>query len=170
MTEKTAVHQINRIGPVLSREFKSSWNMLRKGIESISEELWNVTVNEWSYGWTAYHIIETAEFYSRNTPKGMTWGKKAGINWEVDSNEIIAQKKSDLTKTMLFSYLEEIENRLIDLLENSSDQYFFETDEFDNGSLLILEKLLYLLRHNMIHLGELNKVLRDRNCKRIRWQ
>lgn len=169
MTEKTATNQINRIGSILSKEFKNSWNMLRQGIENISEELWNVTVNEWSYVWTVYHIIETAEYYSRSTPKGMAWGRRAGINWEIDSEEIIDQKKLDLTKTKLLNYLEEIEDRITDLLENSSDQYFFETDDFDDGSLLILEKLLYLLRHNMFHLGELNKVLRNANCKRMRW-
>ena len=167
MTPET---QNNRIEPVLSQEYQRSWHILRQAIGSISDEYWITTAKEWSFSWTVYHIIETADFYSQNTPENMEWGKNAGINWETDTDEIINQKKSQITKKHLLKYLETIENRVIKLFEDINDDGLFGTDGFNGGTLVILEKLLYLLRHNMFHIGELNKVLRDSNCQRISWQ
>jgi len=163
-------NQGKRIGVILSREFQNSWSMLREAIENITEEFWQTSENDWSYSWNIYHIIETAEFYSRNTPQGMEWGKRANINWEIDSEEEINNKKSQITKEFLLQYLEEVEKRISDILINSTDDEFFNTDEFDQGNLFVLEKLIYLLRHNMHHIGELNKVLRDSNNERISWR
>ncbi|MFX1516458.1 MAG: DinB family protein [Promethearchaeota archaeon] len=162
-------NQGKRIGVILLKEFQNSWSMLRQAINNISEEFWLTTVNDWSYSWNIYHIIETAEFYSRNTPHGMKWGKRANINWEIDSEEEITKKKSRITKGFLLQYLEEVEQVISDVLTNSTDEEFFDTDEFDQGDLLVFEKLIYLLRHNMHHIGELNKVLRDSNSQRISW-
>lgn len=161
--------RLQRISPVLSKEFQNSWNILRQAIENIAEEFWLTTINDWSFSWITYHIIETAEFYSRNTPLGMKWGKQAGINWETDSEDEINKKKTNITKASLLRYLKEIENKITDILNNFSDDDFFNTDRFDQGNLYVLEKMLYLLRHNMHHIGELNKVLRDLNCQRISW-
>jgi len=163
-------NQGKRIGVILSKEFQNSWSMLRQAIENITEEFWQTTVNDWSYSWNIYHIIETAEFYSRNTPQGMEWGKRANINWEIDSEDEINNKKSKVTKGFLLQYLEEVEKRISDILINSTDDEFFNTDGFDQGNLFVFEKLIYLLRHNMHHIGELNKVLRDSNNERISWR
>ncbi|MFW9904747.1 MAG: DinB family protein [Candidatus Thorarchaeota archaeon] len=159
-----------RIGPILSKEFHNSWDMLRQAIENITEEFWITTINNWSFSWNIYHIIETAEFYSRNTPLGMEWGKRVGINEEMDTEEEINRKKSRITKEFLLDYLKEIEDKITNILTNSKDDDFFKTDEFDKGTLYVFEKLIYLLRHNMHHIGELNKVLRDSNNQRISWR
>ncbi|MFX0125147.1 MAG: DinB family protein [Candidatus Hodarchaeota archaeon] len=161
--------QEQRIGPILSKEFQKSWNILRQAIENISEDYWITIVNGWSFSWTIYHLIETAEFYSRSTPLGMEWGKRIGINWKLDSEDEINDKKSKITKETLLIYLKEIEKKISDLLNNTNDNDLFNTDGFDNGNLYFIEKALYLLRHNMHHIGELNKALRDVNCQRISW-
>ncbi|MFX1284167.1 MAG: DinB family protein [Promethearchaeota archaeon] len=154
---------------ILSQEFKNSWNILRQAIENITEEHWLEMVNEWSFSLTVYHIIETAEFYSRNTPEGMEWGKIAGFNYETDTDEMKIQKQARITKELLLDYLAEIEERITNYFENTRDEDLFEKDGFDPHLKSILEKLLYLLRHNMHHIGELNKALRDWNCQRINW-
>ena len=44
-----------------------------------------------------------------------------------------------------------------------------EPDEFQMFPTR-LDKYLYLLRHNLMHMGELNKALRDHNCPRLKWE
>jgi len=161
--------QKKKFGLILSNEFKNSWKILRQAIENITYEYWLEMANDWSFSWTVYHIIETAEFYSRNTPEGMEWGKKAGISHETDSDEMKIQKLANITKELLLAYLDEIEERITNFIENTNDEDLFEKDGFDPHLKSILEKLLYLLRHNMHHIGELNKALRDWNCQRISW-
>jgi uncharacterized damage-inducible protein DinB len=127
-------------------------------------------MTDWSFSSTVYHIIETADFYIGNTPEGMEWGKRAGFSWEEDDEETISTRLSSLTKAYLIDYLNEIENEISHFLEESTEQDLFSTDEFDDGNLLIIKKMLYLLRHNMHHIGELNKTLRDCGSRRINWE
>ncbi|MHA1975473.1 MAG: DinB family protein [Candidatus Hodarchaeales archaeon] len=158
------------MGNVLSEEFRHSWQILRQAIENISIDDWNKNMTDWSFSSTVYHIIETADFYIGNTPEGMEWGKRAGFSWEEDDEETISTRLSSLTKAYLIDYLNEIENEISHFLEESTEQDLFSTDEFDDGNLLIIKKMLYLLRHNMHHIGELNKTLRDCGSRRINWE
>ena len=127
-------------------------------------------MKDWSFSQTVYHIVETADFYIGDTPEGMEWGKRAGFSWEDDDEKTILKRISSLTKEYLLEYLDEIEIEVSQFLEESSEQDLFGTDEFDHGNLLILKKMLYLLRHNLHHIGELNKVLRDTDSTRIMWE
>ena len=160
----------NHVGDVLAQEFFHSWQMLRQAINNVSQEKWNERIHDWSFSFTVYHIIETAEFYNRSTPKGMEWGKRAGFSWTEDSDEQILDQITKLTKEELSAYLNEIEDKISNFLTNASIDKLFSTDGFDNGNLLIIEKMLYLLRHNMHHIGELNKALRDSDRPRIKWE
>jgi uncharacterized damage-inducible protein DinB len=144
--------------------------MLRQAITNIPEREWSNRKKDWSFSHTIYHIIETADFYIGDTPEGMEWGKRAGYSWENDNEEVILKRISSLTKEYLLEYLDEIEIEVSQFLEESSEQDLFSTDEFDHGNLLIIKKLLYLLRHNMHHIGELNKVLRGTDSTRIKWE
>jgi hypothetical protein len=155
------------IGNELVKQFNSNWNMLRQAIDKAPIELWSET-GEWSYSWNVYHIIETAAFYNRDTPEGMEWGKKAGISWENDSESTIIEKKSEITKEGLIIYLEETKNRISSKLKSLKDPEWLKKDDFAWFDS-IMEKYLYSLRHDMHHIGELNKTLRDRECERIKW-
>jgi hypothetical protein len=162
------------LGITLLQQFNKNWNMLHQAIENAPEKYWKeVQVDEsenvWSYLWNIFHIIETADYYSRNTPETMEWGKKAGINWDNDLHEVITEKKDRITKTHLKNYLEEIENRITKTFESVYDLELLNKDDF-HWFQSIYEKYLYLLRHDMHHIGELNKALRDWNCTRISWQ
>ena len=164
-----AENDTKRIGYVLSSQFNNSWRMLRQAINSITDEYWSRTTNDWSFSWNIYHIIETAEFYIRDSPNGMNWGYHAGINWNSDSENITNEKKQNISKDRLLNYLKDIEDRVDQFLRNSSNDYLYGTDDFDEGTLPILDKIIYLLRHSMFHIGELSKFLRDSNCVRIKW-
>ncbi len=162
------------LGITLLRQFNRNWNMLHQAIDNVPEKLWKeVQVddfeNTWSYLWNIFHIIETADFYSRITPENMEWGKKAGINWDNDPPEVIADKKDRITKLHLKKYLKEIEDRITEIFDSKDDLELLKKDNF-HWFQSIFEKYLYLLRHDIHHIGELNKALRDWKCTRISWQ
>ncbi|MCG3222691.1 MAG: DinB family protein [Candidatus Heimdallarchaeota archaeon] len=149
-------------------QFKGKWIMLREAIDKCSNEKFHDGIGEWTYSWTTYHIIETAEFYIRDTHEGMIWGSRAGFDWKEDSKEKIKTKKTEITKEFLLEYLKEIEESIIEFLKENSDENLLKKDEF-HWFNNIYEKLVYLLRHNSFHLGELAKTLREWECKRIKW-
>ncbi|HUT81013.1 MAG TPA: DinB family protein [Candidatus Bathyarchaeia archaeon] len=150
----------------LLSQFASTWKMLRKAIENVPDEYWYTTNKEWTYSYTAYHIIETQEFYLRNDPEGMVWGKLLGGDIK---NENIPAVEKYPSKIILIDYLEKIEQEITEYLKNISYEELVQKDGFKWFSS-VFEKLLYLLRHNAHHLGELGRMLREWDCERMRWQ
>ncbi|MFX0114942.1 MAG: DinB family protein [Candidatus Hodarchaeota archaeon] len=153
---------------VLLNQFNSSWKMVQQAIENSPQELWPKTTNDWTFSYVVYHLIETAEFYCRSMPEGMEWGKKAGINWETDSEIAKREKIAEISKEDCLNYLKEMEDRLAGILAAVNESELLEKDGFHWFSSKF-EKMLYLLRHNMHHIGELNKALRDCDGDRIKW-
>ena len=149
-------------------QFKSKWTMLIDALSKCPKERFHDGIGEWSYSYTIYHIIETAEFYIRNTPDGMKWGSRAGFDWDTDSKETISKMKKKITKAMLLEYIEEIQKRINQFLKEKTDDDLLKKDEF-HWFDSIYEKLVYLLRHNSFHIGELAKTLREWKTDRIKW-
>ncbi|MBN1330562.1 MAG: DinB family protein [Candidatus Heimdallarchaeota archaeon] len=150
----------------LLSQFASTWKMLKQAINIIPDEYWYMTNKEWTYSYTVYHIIETQEFYLRNDPEGMQWGRLLG--GEIDNENIPAEEKYP-SKAVIIDYMEKIETKIIEHLQNISNEQLFQKDGFKWFSS-VFEKLLYLLRHNAHHLGELGRMLREWDCERMRWQ
>ncbi len=153
---------------VLLKQFESKWKMLRDAVDKCPEEKWHEGEGDWIYSWSVYHIIETADFYSRNNPESMTWGIKTGINWDIDSKDEIISKKSKITKSFLNNYLEEIELRISRSLSETKDKDLLLKDDF-RWFDSVYEKLVYLLRHNSFHIGELAQKLRNWRSERLKW-
>jgi uncharacterized damage-inducible protein DinB len=155
-------------GDALSKQFKSKWIMLIDALSKCPEESFHDGIGDWSFSYTIYHIIETAEFYIRNSPDGMKWGSRAGFDWNNDSKETISKMKKKLAKELLLEYLEEIQNRINQFLKEKTDKDLLKQDDF-HWFDSIYEKLVYLLRHNSFHIGELAKTLREWETDRIKW-
>lgn len=151
----------------LARQYQGMWTMLRQGIEKIPDGQWKFGKDEWFYSLRVYHIIETVEFYARDTHEGMEWGKRLGkVNWW---EEISAEAASLLiTKKAVMKYLAEMEKKINTLLKAYSDEDLLKQDGFHWFSS-IFEKLLYCLRHSIFHIGELAFALRELECERIKW-
>lgn len=149
----------------LLSQFSSTWKMLRDAIENCPDEYWYGTDKDWSYSRTVYHIIETQEFYLRDTPEGMEWGKllKDEKNPDVPTDTVYP------TKGILIDYLDKLENNITEYLKDVKLDNLITKDGFKWFSS-VFEKLLYLLRHNAHHLGELGRMLREWDCKRMKWQ
>ena len=162
----------NNLIHVLTRQFDHSWVLLRQAIFNISDNYWKKIISQdeknfWTFSLTVYHIIETTDYYMRFSPDDMEWGLKGNIDWE--SSLSLEQKISRLTKTLVVQYLDEIQPKLTKIFALTPNSQFFKPDSF-SWFPCILDKYLYLLRHNMMHIGELNKALRNCNNPRINWQ
>lgn len=151
----------------LYRQFTSSCKMLRNAIESVPEEKWHDGAEGWFFSLTAYHVVETMDFYFGDNPDEMTWGQRAGYDWE-SSKDTKTDILPKITKEIVLAYLEETEKRLKDTFDLLDIERLNSKDEF-KWFLSVFEKLVYLLRHNMHHIGELSKTLRDWKCERAKW-
>ena len=160
----------NRITRSMLKQFNRKWNMLNQAIEKYPEEDWLKDEGEWTYSYIIFHILETAKFYLANSPDEMVWGERVGIDWETDSKEKIAKAKSEISKEFLLEYLEELKENTLILLEKISSEKLMDQDGFHKfGFESVLEKLIYLIRHTSVHLGELSKTLRDKGYERMIW-
>ena len=162
----------NNLITVLSRHFNNSWALLLQTIDNISDDGWGHVLsqdkeNYWVFSLTVYHILETTDFYIRVSPDGMVWGQKGRIDWK--SDVILEDKIAHLTKIFLKQYLAEIRSKLNDIFRLTSVDLLYKADGFP-WFPCVLDKYLYLLRHNMMHIGELNKSLRDWKYPRINWE
>ncbi|MFX1540955.1 MAG: hypothetical protein ACFFBX_09275 [Promethearchaeota archaeon] len=151
----------------LARQFHGMWTMLMQGIEKIPDGEWHHGRDKWFYSLRIYHIIETSEFYARDTPEGMQWGKHLGqVNWK---EEMSLKKAAKLiTKKEVIKYLGEMKWRITKQLKALSDEDLLKKDGFHWFSG-IYEKYVYLLRHSNFHIGELAYALRTLECDRIEW-
>lgn len=142
--------------------------MLMQGIEKIPDGEWHYGRDKWFYSLRVYHIIETSEFYARDTPEGMQWGKHLGqVNWK---EEMSLKKAAKLiTKKEVIKYLGEMKRRITKQLKALSDEDLLKKDGFHWFSG-IYEKYVYLLRHSNFHIGELAYALRTLECDRIEWE
>jgi len=142
--------------------------MLESAIESVPDDKWHQGIGKWYFSFNAYHVIDTAQFYMLSDPDQMKWGERAGIDWEsVEDWEKEVLPK--LTKDFVQSYLMETKEKMISLFNSMTDQDYLKRDGF-HWFDSVLEKLVYLLRHSMLHIGELSRSLREWSCKHIKWQ
>lgn len=151
----------------LHHQFESSCKMVRDAINNVPDDRWHDGTEGWFYSNTAYHIVETMDFYSRESPNGMKWGGRAGYVWR-ESIDIESEILPKITKEIVSNYLLEMEDNLKSLFASIDIKDLSEKDGFDWFESKF-EKLVYLLRHNMHHIGELCKTLREWDCKRVKW-
>jgi len=159
---------ISTLSSMLMIQFKDKWNHLNQVIDKVPEEKFHEGEDNWRFSWILFHIIETADFYSRNTPDTIKWGHKAGFDWKKSSKEEIAEKRLAITKNLLREYSKEIEQRIEQFLSDVSDRDLLKKDDF-HWFDSILGKLVYMLRHNAFHIGELARILRGWDGNKFKW-
>ncbi|MHA1137891.1 MAG: DinB family protein [Candidatus Thorarchaeota archaeon] len=149
------------------RQYQSSWKMLRAALENIPDEKWHDGSGGWYFSLDAYHIVETMEFYMNESPDGMKWGNRAGFDWDnvKDKEKDVLPK---ISKELVSTYLDEMEELVTKTICAMDSEKLNSKDGF-HWFESIFEKLIYLLRHNMHHMGQLSRSLRDWGCKRAKW-
>ncbi|MFW9802739.1 MAG: hypothetical protein ACFFFC_08820 [Candidatus Thorarchaeota archaeon] len=165
----------------LKTQFDSSWDMIRQAIMNVPDEKWSTgligrgepwlepeEMNIEYYSYVVLHLIESADFYSRDDPNNMKWGSAiGGIDWK---NETPQETASRISKEAMLDYAKKIESQLTKKLDSLSIEDLLEQDGFSKSYPNRLAKYLSLMRHTMFHIGELARVLRNYGCERLSWE
>ncbi|MHA2100484.1 MAG: DinB family protein [Candidatus Kariarchaeaceae archaeon] len=161
---------MSRVKDFILHDIDNSFKKVERAIENMDQLQWGQVFNRWSYAKTLYHIIETYEFYIYDGPEGFRFGSELGVDLKVlPENEvhwITGNKDKEFYKNFLKRVTSLVNNRLS---EFSEDQ-LLENDKFGEwGFHNRLHKLSYVVQHSMMHLGEINKTLRDLEKDTIKW-
>jgi hypothetical protein len=148
-------------------QFLKGLEMTKDAVDIVPTSKWHEGYGKWFFSLTAYHIVETVAFYSRDEHEGMVWGARADYSWE-NMSSIEKDILPKITKEIVVEYISEIESKLSSLLKTTSDKDLLGKDGFHWFSC-ILEKLQYALRHTAYHCGELANALRTWDSPRIKW-
>ena len=155
--------------------------MLIQVIEKVPNERWtecveNINVpysetkglNVWYFSDVVFHAIETVDFYTGDSPKDFKWGGRiGGTDWKTETPTTRATK---ITKMEMLEYIKETKEKLNEKLTSFSDDDYFEQDGFKDYIPSRLDKFIYTIRHNMWHIGELGRAMREWDCERVSWR
>ena len=137
------------LAEVLTRQYERSWRMLREAVQAFGAGEWRTgAVDYLTPARTAYHIIETAEFHTSDTPDGFPWAHRFGFDWEaaVEAERLPTQDE-------ILSYLSDVQPKVETWL-NVADLMAPDT-AFPWPGGTILDRAHYLLRHTHHHVGEM---------------
>ena len=153
------------VGNGLADQFERMWMMLREAIGNCADEEWKRDAGNWFLipSRLAYHIIETVDFYSRESPEDMPWAERFGVDWETREVEKLPDREP------MLDYLEEIRGSLRGKLRSMSDEAILSGHPFPWTGTTLLERMIYTLRHSMFHLGQIQAELRRRGLKGAEW-
>ncbi len=148
-------------------EMKAVFKMLKDAITRIEGEFWNEKENNWMYGYVLFHAVEAIEFYMSDSSK--EWIPLSGVSENSEEEETKTLKTQD--KRFFEKYIAKVESNTFKILDKFNDKDLLEKDGFsERGFTSRLHKFSYVIRHAMVHLGELSKTLRDLEMKGIKWE
>jgi hypothetical protein len=134
---------------VLVRQYGRSWRMFQEAVGAFTTEEWRTgEVTYLTPARTAYHIIETAEFYSGDTPDGFPWAHRFGFDWEA---EVEAERLP--TQKDILSYLSDVHPKVDTWLATADLMAPDAAFPWTGGT--VLDRAHYLVRHTHHHVGEM---------------
>ena len=158
---------MTKIKEALVLDMQSAFKMLKEAVSRIEGEFWKEEKNNWRYGTFLWHAIETIDFYMSDSAEAFHPLSEASDKTLEEEIEIINSKD----KLFFEKFLADVESKTFNILEEMSEKDLLEKDGFEKmGFISRLHKYLYMIRHTMVHLGELSKTLRDKDGKGIRWE
>jgi len=146
----------SRIAATLSAQFDCVWATFRDALSHLDEEQFVTGDIEWLMPRNlAYHIVETADFYSSDCePESFSWGHITAKN-----------------KEQMLAYTQQIEAKVKQWLHQHSDEQFFQPQTICQWTgATLLDRAIYALRHTQHHTAQINSELRRRGLPRGEWQ
>jgi len=155
------------ISEALNIEMKAVFKMLDDAVTRIDGDFWKNKENNWMYGYVLFHAIEAIEFYLSDSAKD--WIPLSGVSENSEEKE--TETLMTLDQRFFKNYLAKVEKESFKILSKFNDHQLLDNDGFSTrGFTSRLHKFSYVIRHAMVHLGELSKTLRDLEMKTIRWE
>jgi uncharacterized damage-inducible protein DinB len=152
------------IGSSVAGQFERMWEMLRVTIEQFEPEQWRpsgpagLVPARW-----ANHALEASEFYLQDQPDRSVFGRRFGVKRDADAADLPDQQQ-------VLDYLAEVSAAYQSKLLSLSDEEYLGPNAFEWAGSTVLEKMLYVLRHNMTHQGELSMLLRIHGAAETEWR
>jgi uncharacterized damage-inducible protein DinB len=156
--------------PILSSalvtQFEAGWNLLDEAVDAFTDEAWRCeSATHLVPARTAYHLIETADYYSHADLSRFPWGERFGVDWETAP----APQLPD--RAQIAAYAMSVREKMAAWIVRLSDPGLLNPDEvFHDEGMTHLDRALYVLRHMHQHLGELFAVLRENGIARPGWR
>ncbi len=151
----------------IKQELDVTFKMLKVAASRIDGDFWTNEENKWMYGYTLFHAVEALEFHINDSPEQWVPLNEVSVSSEQKEKE----KLKTLDREFFVNHIDKVELKFEEVLGNYSDDDLLETDGFaSRGHTCRLEKLIYVTRHAMLHIGELSKTLRDLGLPVIKWQ
>ena len=153
------------IGEELAEQFRRSWLMLRGAVDECTDEIWRTDDGpEKAPARWALHVIEAADFYIGESPDSFRWSGRFEADWEGAPAERLP------SRDQILEYLSEVEPRMDDWLRGLSDEALTsQPNPFPWTGATPLGRMLYLLRHNQHHIGQMMVALERRGRGAVAW-
>ncbi|MCE7749005.1 MAG: hypothetical protein GPJ51_11445 [Candidatus Heimdallarchaeota archaeon] len=148
-------------------EMQAVFKMLKDATSRIEGDFWKKSENKWMYGYTLFHAIEAIEYYMSDSPEEWVPLSEVSANSEEKETETLKNKNRQFFE----NYLLKVESKTFEVLGKLDDKDLLEKDGFSKrGFTSRLHKYSYVIRHAMVHVGELSKTLRSLGMKSIKWE
>ncbi len=150
----------------IAEQFRRQWKTVMHACEVVPEDQWKagdidylVPVRQ------IYHIVFTTDMYINDMSyESYKPHRRYTIDWEggaLDDLPTLDEIKVEIAA---------MESKLSGWIEAKGDEGLLaEEDGYPWVGKTKLSRLLYLLRHNQCHIGELNSELRRRELARAEW-
>lgn len=145
----------------LADQMHRSWQMLRLLMKVIPDKEWFVgPSSERIPAVWAFHAVVCADWYARPNAKSV------GEPWDDDSPD----PRKRPTRKQLLAYLDEVEARIDTLLRSSTEEELLGENACKWTGANPYERMIYVLRHNHQHIGELQEITRERGLRAGKWK
>lgn len=157
------------IADSLIEQHKRAWAMLADAIEKCPNEAWRHGTAPLEIARLAFHIVDAADFYARETMAEPLEPRSC----EIEPRTIFQLETGSLpSKSDVKDLLRYVEGKWNGFLSNKDDAWFASekpAGEFDWTGSTYLDLCLYNLRHVMHHLGHIDVQIRQAKGSPMDW-
>jgi len=145
----------------LADQVARRWVMLRDAVLRFPAEEWYIeTTPGMAPARRAYHLVYWADAYSRRA--------RTEVVGVPDPDDPDVRALYD--QMALLRYVDEVAARIDGILREGSPQRLLAPYRTRRTGANLFERLVYVLRHNMQHYGELQAILRERGMEPGAWR
>lgn len=144
----------------LQHQYEALVQMIRNAIEASTEDNWTASVKGIPFWHIAYHTIFYLDLYSGDSEELKESFQTVSFANEDDS-DLDRTPSRVFTKTELLNYLDETEQKCIDIIKNLDAESLARPTAIEwKVGRNVLELLFENLRHLNHHIGQLHTILR----------
>lgn len=136
--------------------------MIEQTIKLCPDQLWADKSLQPQFWQEIYHTLYYLDFYF-----GTNW-KKQPERFEVKEN-LGEVPKTILSKEELLSYLDEIREKCVNVLDNLTNEQIQGKNSYFWTGPTLSHKLVYNIRHSQHHVGKINNILSANGIEAAKW-